>query len=127
MTYSIKNNQIDDLRKKSENKIRKRFLIALIKYANKSRTVNPHFYKEELMKLLKVDELTFNIMKSTLDNKYCHYVDQFDGKERFKINVSQCITLKYEIDKEEKSTKMIILMCILSAVLGVSFSYWFIH
>lgn len=84
-----------------ETKInRKTFLKALIDYANKSGTFNPHFYKKEMMAILQITEKDFNIVQHNLGQKYCYYVGPHNDGDRYAINVSECLSLQEKYDKE---------------------------
>ena len=58
----------------------KRFVLldALILYADQSCTLNPLFYKDEILKMLSVTEYDFNIMQKQLGDEYYHMVDSRD-------------------------------------------------
>ena len=112
---------------------RKEFLKALINYANESGNFNPHFYKKEMMDILKISEEEFNIIQHNLGQKYCYYVGPHKDKDRYAINVSECLSLQEQYDQESINNKrhnqivrLAVLVAILGAVFGVVFNYWLI-
>ena len=111
---------------------RKRFLSALLDYAAKSGTFNPHFCKKEVMDRLSLTEKEFNIVQKNLGDKYCYYVDSHDGSDRYAINVSECLLLQEQYEQEaineerhKRHVRLAVLVAILSAVLAVALSRWF--
>lgn len=112
---------------------RKDFLKALINYANESGNFNPHFYKQEMMAILSISEGEFNITQHNLGQKYCYYVGPNEDKDRYAINVSECLTLQEQYDQETINTRrhkqivrLAVLVAVLGAVLGVALNYWII-
>jgi len=112
---------------------RKRLLSALLNHAKESGNFNPHFYKKEMRDILGVPEDEFNIIQKNLGEKYCHYVDySTSAGERYAINVSECLALQEQYDQEiindnrhRQLVRLVILVAILGAVLGVALSLWF--
>jgi len=115
---------------------RKRLLLALLDHAEKSDNFHPHFYKKDMMDGLGVTEREFNIIQKNLGDKYCHFVDLYQGVPRYAINVSECLAL-YEQYVQESIQKSInqkrnqqlvrpaIFVAILGTVLGAALSFWF--
>ncbi|WP_041280355.1 hypothetical protein [Desulfosudis oleivorans] len=110
---------------------RKQFLRALINYANESGNLNPHFYKQEMMAILGISEGEFNMTQHNLGQKYCYYVGPHEGKDRYAINVSECLTLQEQYDQETINTRrhkqivrLAVLVAVLGAILGVTLNYW---
>ena len=110
---------------------RQRFLAGLLDYADKSDTFNPHFHKKELMETLGVTEKEFNIMQKRLGDKYCRFVDQRDGDDRYMITVSACLSLQEQYDEAKKQeqrhrelVRLAILVTLLGAVLGAALVKW---
>lgn len=111
---------------------RKRLLSALLDYAVKSGNVNPHFYKKGMMDRLSVTEGEFNIIQKNLGDKYCHYVDSYEGDNRYAINVSECWALQEQYDQEsinerrhQQLVRLSVLVAMLGAVLGFALIFWF--
>lgn len=101
----------------------KRFVIleALICYADQSGTFNPHFYKDEMLKILNVAEGDFNIMQKQLGDEYCHMVDSREGRTRYAISVNRCLALRDQIDQaktEEKRHREGVRIAVLTTLLG---------
>jgi hypothetical protein len=110
---------------------KKEFLKTLIDYANESGNFNPHFYKKEMMDILSISEGEFNIIQHDLGQKYCYYVGPHKDKDRYAINVSECLSLQEQYDQESINKKrhnqmlrLTVLVAILSAVIGVALNYW---
>ena len=110
---------------------KKKFLKALIEYAQKSGTFNPHFQKKELMDLLDITEGKFNIIQKRLGDKYCYFVSNRDGNDRYGINVSDCLSLQEQYDQEiiqelrhNQLVRLSVLVAILGAVIGVALVIW---
>ena len=110
---------------------RKELLKALINYANKSENFNPHFYKKEMLAILNISEGEFNITQHNLGQKYCYYVGPHQGKERYAINVSECLSLQEQYDQETINTRrhkqivrLAVLVAVMGAILGVALNYW---
>lgn len=110
---------------------RKILLDALLEYADQSGNFNPHFDKKEMMEALGVSEGQFNIIQKQLGDKYCHYVDSHEGKQRYSINVSECLALKEIFDQEAvqenrhaQLVRLAVLVAILGALLGVALAKW---
>jgi hypothetical protein len=72
-------------------------LEALLHYADRSGTDNPHFYKDEMLKILGVCEHVFNIMQKQLGDICCHLVDGLEERSRYAINVNKCLELRDQI------------------------------
>ena len=111
---------------------RERFLRALLEYANESGTFNPHFHRTEMIQRLRISEGDFNIVQKHLGDKYCRYVDQYDGDARYEICVSECLVLRDQLDHERTLEKrhnllvrLAVLLTILGAVLAVALTVWF--
>jgi len=107
---------------------RKEFLKALIDYANKSGKINPHFYKKEMMDILNISETDFNRIRRRLGQQYCVDAGPHKGKDRYAINVSECLSRQEQYDQESINKKqhnqilmLAILLAILSAVISVAF------
>lgn len=105
---------------------RAELLAALVDYAEQSGTFNPHFYKEEMLKILAISEVDFNIIQKQLGDEYCHFVDHHDGKSRYAINVSKCLTLRDQITqgitdemRHRESIRVGVLCTILACLLGL--------
>ena len=120
---------MSDMSDMTKNK--RRFLKALIEYAEKSGTFNPYFHMKELMDSLGISEKEFNIIQKQLGDRYCLLVDIHDNDKRYRINVSECLSLQEQYDQEliqEKRHKQLlrlaILVAILGAVLGVALNMW---
>jgi len=112
---------------KDPHKEREDFLKALIDYGNNSGNFNPHFYKKELMDILKISEGEFNIVQHNLGNKYCYYVGPYRGEDRYAINMSECLNLQEQYEQEAIDTKrhnvslrLAVLLTALGAILGVA-------
>ena len=110
---------------------RKAFLKALINYANESGNMNPHFYKKEMIDILNISELEFNITQHNLGQKYCYFVSPDKGGDRYAINVSECLSLQEQYDQEsinarrhEQIVRLAVLVAILGGVIGVGLSLW---
>lgn len=110
---------------------RKEFLKALVNYANESGNFNPHFYKQEMMTILSISEGEFNITQHNLGKKYCYYVGPHEGKDRYAINVSECLTLQEQYDQKtinarrhKQIVRLAVLVAVLGAILGVALNYW---
>jgi|WetSurMetagenome_2_1015567.scaffolds.fasta_scaffold1045722_1 hypothetical protein len=72
-------------------------LEALIRYADQCGDSNPHFYKDEMLKMLNVCEHVFNIMQIQLGDGYCHMVDNLEERSNYAINVNRCLELRDQI------------------------------
>ena len=72
-------------------------LEALLRYADQCGNANPHFYKEEMLKMLGVCEHVFNIMQKQLGDRYCRMVDSIEEGSRYAINVNKCLELRDQI------------------------------
>jgi len=110
---------------------RKEFLKALINYANESGNFNPHFYKKEMMVILNISDGEFNITRHNLGQKYCDYVGPHEGKDRYAINVSECMALQEQYEQKTINTRrhkqiirLAVSVAILGAILGVALNYW---
>jgi len=110
---------------------RKDFLKTLIKYAKDSKNFNPHFYKNEMMEIMNISEDNFNIIQHNLGQKYCYYVGHHNGKDRYAINVSECLSLQEQYDQDaintrrhEQIVRLAVLVAILGAVMGAALSFW---
>ena len=104
---------------------RKRLLLVLVDYAIESKTFNPHFRKSEMLARLNIDDETFNILRSSLGDRYCHMVDVSDGEARYAINLSECLTLKDRFDHEQlerRRHRELILIALLAAVISAVLS-----
>jgi hypothetical protein len=77
----------------------KRFVLveALLRYADQSGSSNPHFYLDEMLRMLDVCEHVFNIMQKQLGDRYCHRVDGFEERSKYAINVNRCLELRDQI------------------------------
>lgn len=80
-------------------------LEALIRYADQCGDANPHFYKDEMLKMLGVCDHVFNIMQIQLGDRYCRLVDNFEGRTRYAINVRKCFELRDQIIQAEQDGK----------------------
>lgn len=105
---------------------REKLLNALIEYADKSGNFNPQFYKKEMIDSLGVTEKEFNIMQKKLGPKYCYYAALRSDGELYAINLSECLELKEQYDKEridgkrhKELKRLAVWVAILGAVLGV--------
>lgn len=97
-------------------------LDALIRYADQSGKFNPHFYKDEMLKMLNVAEGDFNIMQKQLGDEYCHMVDIREGRSRYAIIRDKCLALRDQIDQantEEKRHREGVRIALLTTLLGV--------
>ena len=97
-------------------------LDALIRYAEQSGKFNPHFYKDEMLKMLNVAEGDFNIMQKQLGDEYCHMVDILEGRSRYAISRDKCRALRDQIDQantEEKRHREGVRIALLTTLLGV--------
>jgi hypothetical protein len=72
-------------------------LEALLRYADQCGDANPHFYKDEMLKMLHVCEHVFNIMQKQLGERYCCMVDSVEERSRYAINVNKCLELRDQI------------------------------
>jgi hypothetical protein len=111
---------------------RKRFLRALLEHARLQGTFNPHFYLSDMLARLDIDEATFNVLLHSLGTKYCCYVDTHEGRARYAIFLSECLTLndQYEADEtnERRHRELVRLglwLAVLGAVLGAALATWF--
>lgn len=110
---------------------KKRFLKAIVDYAENSDKFNPHFYKKEIMDILNISEKNFNIIQKTLGDKYCHFVGPHNGEDRYCINYSECLSLQEHYDQEciaekrhKQIVRLVVLVGILGAVIGVALNIW---
>jgi hypothetical protein len=111
---------------------RKELLLALLDEARESRTFNPHFYLPDMLARLGIDEGAFNVLLHSLGTRYCGFVDVHDGRPRYAINLSECLTLKDQYDAEardeQRHRELIrwgVWLALLGAVLGAALSIWF--
>lgn len=118
------------MKEKADN--RRRLLCALVQYAEKSETFNPHFYRSEMMKRLGLTEGEFNIVQKQLGDRYCRYVDQHEGDARYEICVSECLALRDQFEQEKiqkrrhkELFRLVIEVAVLGAVLGAALTLWF--
>ena len=116
---------------KSKND-RRLLLDALLNYASKSGTFNPHFYRKEMMSQLGVTEGEFNTMQKRLGDRYCTFVDSHNDDNRYTIHVSECLALSDQFQQEETQEKrhrqmvrLTVLAAILTAVLATALMLWF--
>jgi len=72
-------------------------LEALLRYADQCGDANPHFYKDEMLKMLHVCEHVFNVMQKQLGERYCCMVGSIDEGSRYAINVNKCLELRDQI------------------------------
>ena len=72
-------------------------LEALLRYADQCGDANPHFYKDEMLKMLHVCEHVFNVMQKQLGEKYCCMIDCIEERSRYVINVNKCFELRDQI------------------------------
>jgi len=112
--------------KKSKDK---RFVLleALVRYADQSGNFNPHFYKDEMLKILDVTEGEFNIIQKQLGDEYCHMVDCIEGRDRYAINVNKCLSLRDQIDQskiEEERHGVGIRIAVLTTLLGTLLGFF---
>lgn len=110
---------------------KKKFLEAIIDYAEKSGKFNPHFYRKEMMNFLKISEKEFNIIQKILGDKYCQFVASYEDDARYRINYSECLTLKEQYDQEIRAenrhkqiVRLAVLVAILGALISVVFNIW---
>ncbi len=106
----------------SINKIQKdreRFLYQLLEYDSGQKKFNPHFIKDDMLKLLGVNEGEFNKIQKSLGDIYCTYVDTRNDKDRYIIHTSECWVLhdKFEDWKLNKSLKKLTISLMVVAVL----------
>lgn len=80
-------------------------LFALIEYAEKSGTFNPRFYLSEMLSRLGVDEGTFNILRYSLGERYCWFVDVHKDEPRYAINVAECLNLRDSLEREARDER----------------------
>jgi hypothetical protein len=111
---------------------RKAFLVALLDYAEESKTFNPHFRLEEMLSRLGIDEGTFNILRYSLGEQYCYLAGIHDGEPRYAINLSGCLALKDDFDHKDRerqqhnqSIRLAVLTAILGAVVGSALTLLF--
>lgn len=104
---------------------RAELLTALVNYANQSGSLNPHFYKDEMINILAISEADFNIIQKQLGDEYCHFVDNHEGKSRYAISVNKCLVLRDQIEQgntavksHEESIRVNVLCTILGSLLG---------
>ena len=115
------------MKKKIDN--RRRFLYALVKNAEK--TGNPYFYRSKMMKVLVLTELEFNIVQKQLGDRYCQFIDYLEEKARYKICVSECLTLQDQFKQEEIQERRhrqicwIGVLAVIFAALGAALTLWF--
>lgn len=74
-------------------------LDALLRYADLTGNIHPHFYKDEMLKMLNVSEHNFDIMQGQLGDRYCRMVDRFEVRSRYAIDVISCLELRDQILK----------------------------
>lgn len=105
----------------------KRFVLleALLRYADQSGNFNPHFFKDEMIKVLNVTEGDFNIMQKQLGDEYCHMVDYIEGRSRYAIIVNKCFALRDEIEqantdarRHREGIRIAVLTTLLGTLLG---------
>lgn len=106
-------------------KDKRRLLAALLMHAEQSDTFNPHVYKDELMRSLSISEAQFNIIQKRLGNKYCHFVDSPNGKDRYSINVSECLAIQEQYASHGQLVRLAVLVAVLGAVLAFALIHWF--
>ncbi|MBN2017564.1 MAG: hypothetical protein JW794_05490 [Candidatus Cloacimonetes bacterium] len=100
-------------------KEREEFLFVLLEYASKKEEFNPHFYKEEMLKILNFDESKFNKIQKSLGDEYCSFVDRIDCKDRYKIDTSNCWKLhdKFKDWRLNKSLKTLTITLLVIALI----------
>jgi hypothetical protein len=110
---------------------RTRFLWELVKYAEESGTLNPHFYRREMMDRLGLTERAFNVLQKQLGDKYCRFVDCHQGDVRYAIAISECLALRDHLDELEtqerrhrQNVRLSVLLVVLSALLGAACALW---
>jgi len=99
-------------------------LEALLRYADQSGSINPQFHKDDMLKMLNVCEVNFDIMHKQLGDKYCRMIDGFEMSRRYSINVIECLDLRDKLirnDMKEKSHHRKILNIMLAASWGTFF------
>ena len=103
---------------KKVQKDREKFLYTLLEYASSQKEFNPHFFRNEMLKLLSIDEGKFNKIQKSLGDQYCSFVDFINGKARYKIHTSNCWHLhdKFEDWKLNKSLKTLTISLIFIAL-----------
>jgi ABC-type phosphate/phosphonate transport system permease subunit len=110
---------------------RQRLLAALLEYAKKSGTFNPHFYRSEMIKCLGVTEGEFNIMQSQLGEQYCSFAGVQGTDSRYEIHVDKCLELWEKLERHRQLVRTTFLAAvigsILGAVVGVVLSFWFLR
>lgn len=97
-------------------------LEALIRYADQCGHATPHFYKDEMLKMLGVCDHVFNIMLIQLGDRYCRLVDNFEQRSRYAINVGRCFELRDQIiqaEKEGKKTREGVQITLLATLIGM--------
>jgi len=115
--------------KKSRDK-RLVLLDALIRYADECGKDNPEFYKDEMLRNLKVCEHVFNIMHIQLGEKYCRVIDPYEERTRYAINVDRCLDLRNQITRENKKKMKLrerIDITVLATLIGVFFAILFFN
>ncbi len=101
----------------------KRFVLleALLRYADQSSSINPHFFKDEMLKMLDVTEGDFNIMQKQLGDEYCNMVNCLEGRSRYAISVNKCLALRDQIDQantEKRRHREGVSITVLTTLLG---------
>lgn len=111
---------------------RKTFLRELLRYAEESGTFNPHFRLGEMLSRLGVDEGTFNILRYSIGDQYCYLAGIDKGEPRYAINLSGCLGLKDQFDRDDReserhnrSTRIAVLAAVLGAVVGSALTLLF--
>ena len=67
---------------KKAQKNREEFLYTLLEYASSQEEFNPHFFLDEMLKLLDIDKGKFNKIQKSLGDQYCSFVDSKSSLRR---------------------------------------------
>lgn len=80
-------------------------LDALITHADRTGSIEPYVYRDDMIERLGVCEHVFNIMYKQLGERYCRMVDSFEERVRYTIDINRCLELREQILNENTTVQ----------------------